>query len=53
MAIPAMDQYAILYRDSRGEHRIPAMTQYAAYISPQSETINFAPDYNARYTILA
>ncbi len=51
--VPGLRDFAISYTDSTGIHRIPGIDRYTAYIQGAHEQLDFAPDYNARYTVLA
>jgi hypothetical protein len=48
-----MSANTIKYTDDSGEHTIAGITRYVASVRDKNTTIDFAPDYNARYTILA
>ncbi len=51
--VPGLRDFAISYTDSTGIHRITGIDRYTAYVEGPHEQIEFAPDYNARYTVLA
>ena len=51
--VPAIKNYSISYTDAYGPHVVPGVDQYVVYIVGKDEKINFAPDYNARYTVFA
>ena len=53
MSVPKLKEYSISYTDSSGIYTIGGIDRYIAYIKGNDEKINFAPDYNARYTVLA
>jgi hypothetical protein len=45
--------FAISYTDESGTYRIPGIDTYTTHISGPADVLHFAPDYNARYTVLA
>lgn len=51
--IPTLKENIITYTDDTGSHSVAGLEKYAAYINPDRGQIDFAPDYNARYTVLA
>jgi hypothetical protein len=50
---PGIRDFAITYRDDAGPHSIRGIDTYTTHISGPADTLHFAPDYNARYTVLA
>jgi hypothetical protein len=50
---PKIRDFALSYTDDTGLHRIPGIDTYTTHISGSADAIDFASDYNARYTILA
>jgi hypothetical protein len=50
---PKLRDFAIKYTDDAGLHSIPGIDTYTTHISGSAESLHFAPDYNARYTVLA
>ncbi|MBC7503535.1 VCBS repeat-containing protein [Candidatus Gracilibacteria bacterium] len=53
VSVPKLKDYNISYKDSSGTYTVGGIDKYIAYIKGNDEKINFAPDYNARYTVLA
>lgn len=51
--VPELKNNSINYTDESGNHSIQGIDRYVAYIVGKKEKINFAPDYNSRYTVLA
>ena len=51
--VPGLRDFAISYSDATGAHRIPGIDRYTAYIGGPHEQLDFARDYNAKYTVLA
>jgi hypothetical protein len=50
---PRLRDFAISYTDESGTYRIPGIDTYTTHISGTADVLHFAPDYNARYTVLA
>ncbi len=53
LQVPWIKINSIVYTDEVGPHTIWGIDTYTVYLSSLPEKIDFAPDYNARYTILA
>ena len=51
--VPGLSISKISYTDESGPHTISGISRYIIYIADDSGKMEFAPDYNARYTVLA
>ncbi len=51
--VPWLKNNLITYTDDSGAHSIQWIDRYVAYIVGKNEKLDFAPDYNSRYTVLA
>ena len=51
--VPTLSSNSISYTDAGSTHSIFGIPKYAAYITLDAGVTDFAPDYNARYTVLA
>ena len=51
--VPGLSASQISYTDEAGEHTIGGISRYVVYIADDRGKMEFAPDYNARYTVLA
>lgn len=51
--VPMLANNTIAYSDMQGDHVFTGITNASVFIPKKQETWKFAPDYNARYSVLA